>query len=186
MLAFCVRRHLFEIIGTTLQEHYDGYLCLDGLWINQKEVMEEKYQVALMGDVYQGAAVALLSLHMQGSWSHDMGNFFCRCKIWGMGCDVFNGDKAGSEAGERNERLRRRQRVKIMFHGTANTSAFLRCNSECWIRLWIVREIVLAKSLTLHYGDLPKEQSLCMGWSLSFCLPLLLIMTTLNRFLLRA
>jgi len=63
--AVPVRHNLWRLLHQLTEEHYEGFLWIDALCIQQTNIAERNHQVAIMGQIYASANEVLVWLTME-------------------------------------------------------------------------------------------------------------------------
>ena len=145
-----IRENLWRFLRR-LTGSQDRLLWVDALSINQNDTQEKSQQVAMIGRIFQRATgvVAWLGEHADGSdkllkrlatCGTSLNELQQPSEISGVGAGV----QEGASHTERLIEGEQEARLKLW-------KAFL--NRPWFGRTWIIQEVVLAKSLTLHCGS---------------------------------
>lgn len=147
---FLVRDNLRNFLLEARRKRVDHLLWIDAITINQNDVNEKNSQVALMGHIYKQATRVIAWL---GQGDDDVGAAFDLIKSSAdLGALSFKElyedkfDDAPKQAAV--------HQMKTRATGKQYWDVFDHVSSlEYFQRLWIVQEILLAKRLSLWYGD---------------------------------
>lgn len=136
-----VRPNLFNYLKLMHRERDSDWIFIDALCINQADVKERESQVSLMGDVYRSAREVIAWVGSSGDLLELVGE-----DGWLKWQRLFGSPKGIDTM---FFQMPEDARLKIMH---LFIDAF--CNRSYWNRLWIVQEVVLARSLTIRWHTL--------------------------------
>lgn len=142
--AFKVRKNLWEFLSGTAIETLQGTLWfVDAICINQGDLKEKSVQVSLMREIYMGACevVAWLGPY-QAPVEGPLWDRYYRPILQYLR-DRMSENEAFSRMVVRNYATEDAEHIAAIFLS-------LRCTY--WMRLWIVQELFLARSLTFQLG----------------------------------
>ena len=132
-----VRTNLFQFLKIYRHRHAGEYIWIDQICIDQKSTLERNHQVQLMKSIYRNACEVFVWLGP--SWDH-ASRFIERPLVEhtrDAPCSEVDGEPAiVPSASER----KRRACASLL-------------NNPYWRRLWIVQELLLARSLVLWRGS---------------------------------
>lgn len=123
-----VRQNIWNLLERLYRERHQGYLWIDAICIDQSSNAERSHQVALMGHIYSRATSVLVWLGL------------------------------GTEEIEKAMVQLSRMAMRPMWTLADWTSSFLAgiraiLLNDYWDRVWIVQEYILARDLSVRYGD---------------------------------
>jgi len=116
------------------QERFEGLLWADAICINQNDITERGHQVAVMGQIYNKAAI----VH---AWLGDNGE----------GTQLAMHHIATTDWGAIWDAIIQRKIDRWSDEDFASVSQIWNC--EYWTRLWVVPEFVMAKEITIRCGS---------------------------------
>ena len=149
---FRIRSNLFLFLATVHDEQFDGEMWIDQLSIDQECITERNEQVAMMAEIYAKATEVIVWL---GHGSDLQEQFLMDLRDWKKipRCvDMATGEPSKFPVPGRN------------VEDDIVQDNISRCLSEFfarpyWQRLWIIQELVMARSIAVRAGDV------CGPWS---------------------
>lgn len=129
-----VRPNIWHFLEQMRKETFEDLLWIDAICINQGDIAERGHQVAVMGQIYEKAAIVHAWLG-----DNDEGTQLAMHQIattdWGAIWDaIIQGKRDHWSGGD-----------------FASVSQIWNC--EYWTRLWVVPEFVMAKEITIRCGS---------------------------------
>jgi hypothetical protein len=121
-----IRSNLSRFLKVYGARHFDEYIWIDQLCIDQSNNMERNHQVLLMPEIYQGATEVLIWL---GPGKH---HFQSSHGIQDSCCDL-----TCTEQHFRSDKCK---------------WTIVLVQNDYWQRMWIVQEVLLARSLKIYCG----------------------------------
>jgi hypothetical protein len=134
-----VRKNLWQALHHLRSEEQPRIFWVDALCINQRDVKERNHQVSQMGKIYEGATNVVVWLGRSGRMSSQAVKFLLETGV-------------GKQADTRYKMFCQGHTRTLIAKDTLEAVSAL-CQRSYWSRLWIIQEIVLAKSISLHLGD---------------------------------
>jgi hypothetical protein len=135
--SITTRGNLHQILGNLRRrsEMEDGHLWIDAISINQANYLERSHQVFMMAKIYSTARRVLISFGAAAE---------------GDARGVQNMVYIASEVMHATEDKKEALRTKLVDLRSHCTQLF---QKPYWTRIWIIQEIVLARDLTILFGD---------------------------------
>lgn len=126
-----VRRNLWTFLDRARRDHFEGYLWIDALCIDQSTISERNHQVAMMGNIYSRAEGVIVWLGFVPRRVEDAMREVCDQQLVNKHRPVLS--KKCGKGVEDFEKL------------------------AYWSRAWIVQEYVLAKTIDIWLGRFRME-----------------------------
>jgi Heterokaryon incompatibility protein (HET) len=121
----------------------------DALCINQQDVKERNHQVNQMGKIYESATNVVVWLGLLDSTSSLAVKFLLETGVGNLADTRYNMFCQGD--------------TRTFIEEDTLEAISVLCRRRYWFRLWIIQEIILARSISLHVGN-----DYCDGLDLAF------------------
>ena len=147
-----IRHNLFDFL-TQLRRHGQlAPLWVDAISISQTDCVEKSQQVAIIGDIFRQARSVLMWV---GQHAHDSESLFKPWLCPPRTCPVIPKEFERSKVNSKLWWIANKQihiTPEQQFRRFEVWLAFLR--RSYWTRLWIIQEVILARTLVVHCGDM--------------------------------
>lgn len=147
-----IRHNLFDFLIQLRRHGQIDPLWVDAISISQTDIVEKGQQVAIIGDIFRQARRVLIWV---GQHADESESLFQQWLCPPRTCPVIPSKFKDSKVNSKLWRVANKM-VHItpeqQYHRFEVWLAFLR--RPYWQRLWIIQEVILAKGLVVHCGDM--------------------------------
>lgn len=163
---FAVRQNLWKLLWHLRQQGESRFLWIDALCIDQKNLDERNFHVALMGRIYQGASLVIVWLGLPSDdrrqaraleFIHEMALSTTGAGRGSTSATTSTSIRLGDSPNTINTLSRRNLtwfRDRYLCEANANrwTNLLELCRAAYWTRTWIIQEFLQASQIEVWCG----------------------------------